>query len=272
MNFITFSEMIGSRGEDIAKQVAAELKYSYFGEEELSATASKNSFFSILQKFDEKGPNLFERFFSEKPKIYLDRFQSMIYDEAQKGDTVFFGRGSQLLLNSFGCALHVLVTGSEEKRIEVVMAQNTVGKEVAKKIVERSDHDKRGFIRYAFDEDWLNPKLYDLIINTDKLSVAPAVNLVVGAATSNEIGTCGIDSIDLLGRLSLQRKVESALLELDINRSHIFTTVEDIKTIRLSGLVNSLSEKEIVEESVRKVAGVIRVINDIQVLKVASDF
>lgn len=271
MNFITFSEMAGSRGEDIAKQVATMLNYSYFGEKELLSAAAKNGFFSNNDKFDEKGPNLFERLFSAKLKIYLERFQAVIYDQAQKGDTVFIGRGSQLLLNSFGCALHVLVTGSEEKRIQAIMEQDGVAREVAKKIVERSDHDKRGFLRFAFDEDWLNPKLYDLIINTDKLSTTSAVNLVVDAAKSDEIGTCAFDSIDLLGRLSLQRKVESALLELDMSGSHIFTNVEDPKTVRLSGMTNSLSEKEIIEESVRKIAGVNRVINDIQVLQAASD-
>ena len=271
MNFITFSEMAGSWGQEIARQVAARLNYSYFGEEELSVAATRNGFFGSNEKFDEKGPTVFERLFSRKPTIYLDRFQSVIYDEAQKGDTVFFGRGSQLLLNSFGCALHVLVTGSEEKRVQFVMAQDSVAEEVAKKIVEKSDHDKRGFLRFAFDEDWLNPELYDLIINTDKLGIASAVNLVVDAARSDEIGTCGIDSIDQLERLSLQRKVESVLLELDLSRSHIFSNVEDTGTIRLSGLASSLSEKEIIEENVRKIAGVKRVVNDIQVFQAASD-
>ncbi len=272
MNFITFSEMSGSRGEDIARQVAAELKYSFFGDQELFAAATRDNFFARPEEFDERGPTFFERIFSEKPKIYLDRLQAVIYDEARKGDTVFFGRGGHLLLNAFGCALHVLVTGSEEKRIETVMARGGVEKEVARKVLRRSDRNKGDFIRFAFDEDWLDPKLYDLVINTDKLGIASAVSLVVKAATSDEIGTCGIDSIDLLGRLSLQRKVESALLELDINQSHVFTNVEGSETIRISGLAASQSEKEMIEEKVRRVAGSKSVINDIQVLRVAADF
>jgi len=272
MNFITFSEMVGTRGEDIAKQVAAALKYAYFGEQQLYESAAHNSFFLRLAQFDERSPTLIERFFSDKPKIYLDRLQSVIFAEAQKGDTVFFGRGSQLLLNAFGCALHVLVTGSEKKRIQSVMEQKKVEKEIAKKIIERSDHDKHGFLRFAFDEDWLNIKLYDLVINTDKLSLASAVKLVVDAATSDEIGSCGIDSINLLGRLSLQRKVESALLEMDVNHSHVFTKVEGVETVRISGLANSLSEKEMIAEGIQKIPGVKHVINDIQVLSVASDF
>jgi cytidylate kinase len=271
MNFITFTEMIGSKGKDISKRVAAEMNYFYFGEEELFNTARKSGFLNDFKKLDEKGPTLFEKVFSERPKVYLDRLQSVIYEEAQKGDTVFFGRGSQLLLNAFGCALHVLVTGSDEKRIQMVMERKLVTREVAEKIVAQSDHDRKGFIRFAFDEDWLNPKLYDLIVNTDKLSVDSAVKMVIDAAKSDEIGACGLDSIDLLGRLSLQRKVESALLELDTNGSHVFMNVEDIDTVRLTGLTNLEEKKEKIEKNVKKIPGVRRVINEIQVIKVASD-
>ncbi|RLC29569.1 hypothetical protein DRH13_05535 [Candidatus Woesebacteria bacterium] len=270
MYFITFTEMVGSKGEEISKKVAAALNYPYFGEKELAEAATKSGFLDDMKELDEKGPTLLERFFSERPKIYLDRLQSVIYDEARKGDRVFFGRGSHMLLNAFDCAFHVLMTGSEEKRIQMVMEQNQAGREIAKKIIERSDHDKRGFIRFAFDEDWLNPKLYDLILNTDKLSVDSAVKLVVDAARSDEIKACGIDSVDLLGRLALQQKAESVLLELGIGRSRVFMNVEDINTIRIYGITNSLEEKERIEGSVSKIAGVKRVINEIQFSQWAS--
>lgn len=270
MNFITFTEMIGSKGENISKRVAAEMNYSYFGEQELFETAKKSGFLDDFKKLDEKGPTLLAKVFSERPKIYLDKLQAVIYEEAQKGDTVFFGRGSQLLLNAFGCALHVLVTGAEENRIQMVMERKRIDREIAEKIVAQSDNDRKGFIRFAFDEDWLNPKLYDLIINTDKLSVDSAVKLVVDAAKSDEIGACGLDSIDLLGRLSLQRKVESALLELDTSGSHVFMNVEDSETIRLTGLTDLAEKKDSIETNVKKIPGVRRVINEIQVMQVAS--
>jgi len=74
-------------------------------------------FFDDVRKLDEKSPSLLEKFFSERPKIYLNRLQAVIFEVAKKGDAVFFGRGSQLLLHSFDCAFHVLLTGSKEKRV-----------------------------------------------------------------------------------------------------------------------------------------------------------
>jgi cytidylate kinase len=267
MYFITMSEMLGTGGETIAKEVAAELQYSFYGETELLKAAEEMGFLSEVRNLDEKSPAFLERFFSEKPKVYLDRLQSVIFEVAKKGNTVFFGRGSQLLLNSFDCALHALVTGSAEKRIERVMKLNRVDREVAEKIVLRSDHDKRGFVRFAFDEDWLNPQLYDVILNTDILSIGSAVKILVDAAKSDEIKACGIDSVKSLGKLSLQRRIDAAFLERGVSNPHLFVTVEDVDRVRLYGLAGTPEEKEMIEGLVKQVQGVKTVVNELTILR-----
>ena len=265
MYFITISEMIGTNGEKIARKVAEELKYTFYGEEELFDAATEMGFLSDIKKLDEKAPALLERFFSEKPKIYLDRLQSVIYELAKKGNAVFFGRGGQFLLHSFDCAFHILVTGSMEKRMQRVMEERKVGREIAEKIINRSDHDKRAFIRFAYDEDWINCRLYDLLLNTDKLSIDSAVKMIVDAAKSDEIKSCGIDSIQLLGKLSLNRKVESALLEAGVMSLHLFFTVEEPDSVRLFGIVNSPEEKEAIEKLVKKIKGIKNIKNELVV-------
>ncbi|MDI7261474.1 MAG: cytidylate kinase family protein [Thermodesulfobacteriota bacterium] len=267
MYFITISEMLGTNGEKIARQVAKELNYTFYGEEELFKAADEMGFLSDIKKLGEKSPVLLERFFSEKPKIYLDRLQSVIYEVAKKGDAIFFGRGSQLLLHSFDCALHVLVTGSMEKRIKRMMEEKGVGRDVAEKLIHRSDHDKRGFIRFAFDEDWLNPHLYDLILNTDKLSIESAAKMIADGARSDEIKTCSLDSVNSLERLSLQRKVEAALLESDIPHQNLFVTVEDMESVRLYGFVSSSEEREKVKTIVKGIKGIKHITDDLSILK-----
>jgi cytidylate kinase len=267
MYFITISEMLGTHGEKIARQVAKKLGYTFYGEEELYKAADDMGFLDDVKKLNEKGPSLFEKFFSERPKIYLNRLQSVILQVAKKGDAVFFGRGSQLLLHSFDCAFHVLLSGSMEKRVQRVMEQEQVSRELAEQMIRRSDHDKRGFIRFAFDEDWLNPHLYDLLLNMDKLSFDSAARIIVDAAKSDEIKACGRDSVRLLGKLSLQRKVESALLEAGIANSHLFVTVENANTVRLFGMVSSEEEKEAVEKVLKGIKDTKKIANDLVVFK-----
>jgi cytidylate kinase len=267
MYFITFTDMLGTRGEKIARQVAGSLNYSFYGEEELLHAAERMGFLPDVKQLDEKGPGLIDLFFSEKPKIFLDRLQSVIFEVAKSGNAIFYGRGSQLLLNSFGCALHTLVIGSTEKRILQVMEEQKVGREIAEKMIHRSDSNKKGFLRFAFHEDWLNPQLYDLILNMDKLSVEAAVKMVVDAAKSEEIKACGIDSVTALGKLSLHRKIESALLEAGAMTPYLFVEVEDMDSVRVYGMITSPDEKERVEGILKGIKDVKKITSDLSVYR-----
>ena len=263
MYFITVSEMLGTKGDEIAQKVTKGLNYAYYGEAELLKFAEGMGFLGDVRRLDEKGPPLLEKFFSEKPKVYLDRLQSVIFEVAKKGDALFFGKGSQLLLNSFNCALHVLVTGSPEKRIQRLMDEKKVDREIAEKMIRRSDQDKKGFLRFAFEEDWLNPNLYDLVLNTDKLTPDSAAKMVMEAAKSDGIKACGVDSMKLLEKLSLQRKVEAASLESGLESQHTFYEVEDGETVRIYGIAYSLQEKEALEKTMKGIHGVKKVINNL---------
>jgi cytidylate kinase len=265
MYFVTVSEMLGSGGENVARQVAEKLNYPFYAKEELFKVADEMGYLSDLSHLELKSPHLLEKYFSDKPKIYLDRFQSVIYEVAKRGNALFFGKGSQLLLHQFDCALHVLVTGSMEKRVARLMRGTKIKKALAEKIIQTSDHDKAGFVKYAFDEDWLNPRIYDIIINTDKLNIESAVGLVCSAAQSEEIKSCSAGTVATLGRLSLERKIESALLEAGVLSLRVFYDVEDLQTIRFYGVVQTEEEKEAVINAARSIKDIKDIIDDLTV-------
>lgn len=267
MYFITFTDMLGTQGEKIARQVAKDLSYSFYGEGELFQAAERLGFLSDVKQLGEKGPGFIDLFFSEKPKIFLDRLQSVIYEVAKSGNAIFHGRGSQLLLSSFGCALHVLVIGSNGKRIQEIMKEQKVDRDVAEKMIHRSDSNKKGFLRFAFHEDWLNPQLYDLILNMDKLSVDAAARMVVDAAKSEEIKTCGIDSVAALGKLSLHRKIESALLEAGVMTQYLFIDVQDMDSVRVYGMVTSPDDQEKVQTILKGLKDVKRAKSDLTLFR-----
>ncbi len=266
MNFVTISEMLGTNGERIAREVAKTMDFPFYGKEELFKAADEMGLLHGIEEVQMKSPTLLEKFFSDQPKIYLDRFQSVIYEVAKKGNALFFGKGSTILLRSFSCALHVLVIGSMEKRIQRVMETNHVEREVAEKMVQTSDHEKRGFIRYAFDEDWPNPLLYHLTLNTDTLTIGTAVKIIIDAAKAEEIKACGIDAVKLLGKFSLQRRIESALLEAGIMSPHLFFEVEDTDSVRLFGSVGSSAEKKEVMEILKEIKDIKKIKDDIAIL------
>lgn len=267
MYFVTVSEMIGTNGELIAREVAKKIDYPFYAKEELFKTADKMGYLSDVTHLEMKSPHLLEKYFSDKPKIYLDRFQSVIYELARQGNALFFGKGSQLLLHSYDCALHVLIAGSTEKRIQRIMEANKVTHEVAAEIIRTSDHDKAGFLKYAFNREWLDPHLYDIVLNTDKLSVDSAVKIIVDASQSAEIKSCSKDSLELLGKMSLHRKIESALLEAGVMSLRIFFVVESLDSVRFYGVVNSIEEKEAITRVVKGIKDIKTIKNDVTVFR-----
>jgi cytidylate kinase len=267
MYFITVSEMLGSGGENVARKVAETLHYPFYAKEELYQAADKMGYLADVSHLELKSPHLLEKYFSDKPKIYLDRFQAVIYEVAKKGNALFFGKGSQLLLHNFDCALHVLVTGSLENRTARLMRNTKLDRSVAEKIIHTSDHDKSGFLKYAFNQDWLNPHLYDLTINTDKLNVESAVSMVVQAAQSEEIKSCAADSVEALGKLSLQRKIEASVMEAGLMSLRVFFDIQGPDTVRCYGMVNTPEEKDNIEQVLRSIKDVKKVINELVVFK-----
>ncbi len=266
MNFITVSEMLGTNGEKIAREVAKAVDFPFYGREELFKAAEEMGLLRDVEKVEIKSPSLLEKFFSDQPKIYLDRVQSVIYEVAKKGNALFFGKGSTILLRSFNCALHVLVIGSMDKRIQRVTETNHVTREVAEKMVQASDHEKRGFIRYAFDEAWPNPLLYDLTLNTDTLSIDTAVKIIVEAARAEEIKACGVEAVKVLGDFSVQRRIESALLEAGFLNPHLFFELEDSDSVRLFGSVGSSAEKKEIVKILEGIKEIKKIRDDLTVL------
>ncbi len=266
MNFITISEMLGTNGERIAREVAQAMDFPFYGKEELFKAAAEMGLLQDVEKVEIRSPSFLEKYFSDQPKIYLDRFQSVIYEVAKKGNALFFGKGSTILLRSFDCALHVFVIGSTEKRIQRVSETNHVTREVAEKMVQTSDREKRGFIKYAFDKDWPDPLLYDLTLNTDTLTVNTAVKIIVDAAKAEEIKACGVDAVRLLGTFSIQRRIESALLEAGIMNPHLFFTVDNQDSVRLFGSVGSSAEKKEVLKILEGIKDIKKIRDDLTVL------
>ena len=133
-------------------------------------------------------------------------------------------------------------------------------------MVQTSDHEKRGFIRYAFDEDWPNSLLYRLTLNTDTLTIDTAVKIIVDAARAEELGPAAWRRLKSLGNFSLQRKIESALLEAGIMSPHVFFELEDSDSVRLFGSVGSSAEKKEVVKILKGIKEIKKIKDDLAVL------
>ena len=100
---------------------------------------------------------------------------------ARDDNVLLLGRGGQVLLRNHPGVLHVQVVAPLAMRVEVVMARLNLSKREAQNRVRSSDHARSDYLRRYHDVDWLDPTLYDLAINTGRITVATAAQLIVDA-------------------------------------------------------------------------------------------
>jgi len=267
MSLITISQNLGSGGKKIAKRVAEGLDLELYDDARLQKEAVKSGVHSEdLKHLDEKMPNLFDRILGTDPKVYIDVMESVVYDVSKQGRGVIIGHCSQMLLRDFTCALHVRINTSETKRIETLIRDQGINRENAAKLIAKSDRELTNFYRYAFEMDLSNPSLYDIVLNTTKLSDETAAKHIIELATSDEISTCSLSALDAMEKLAQKKKVEAALLRNNVNLRTLEIDVHETGKVSVSGLASSKLNAERIPEMIRAVPGIEEVASSIVVV------
>jgi cytidylate kinase len=266
MSLITITQSMGCPGEEIAKLVADRLDLELYDDARLQRTVqTMGKELQDLKHFDEKAPGFFDRLISNKPDIFLDLMEAVIYEVAKKGAGVIIGHGGQFLLRDFGCALHVLIYADRSTRVRQVMEHKAISREVADRLIRKSDDNQAGFFQFAFHREWNDLSLFDLVISTEKMTPPSAVNIIVAAAQNQEVKTCSLTALDAMDRLSLEKKIEAALLKNNFDPRYLHLTVPDKGVVLVKGLTESDDEMNKLKEVVAAVEGVSEVRSEVSV-------
>jgi len=265
MSVITVSRQLGSWGTEIAQKVAETLQYEFVDKEKIAkALANYGLQEPELEKFDEKKPPLWDSFQVQRKK-FLHFLEAVIYDYARKGKVIVVGRGGQVLLKDLPGVLHVRIIAPFEVRLRRFIEQEGGEEKQAARVLRRSDRDSAGFIRSFFDVDWDDPTLYDLVMNTQKLSVDTAVKMILDSARSPEIEAAGKRAEAKLMDLALVQKVEATLLSiLGVDIRHVNIQI-DGGMVTLRGAVSSETDKENCRRAVAGLEGIKGVDNQLLV-------
>jgi len=112
---------------------------------------------------------------------YVQMVGIVIRDLAKGGHVLITGRGSQVLLRDLPQAFHLQVVAPFQQRVEKIMEREGLERRGAITRVKASDQTRREYLRRYHGVEWLDPTLYDLVINRGKIPIPLAVELVVAA-------------------------------------------------------------------------------------------
>jgi len=118
---------------------------------------------------------------SASVESYVHMVGLVIQGLAREGDVLIMGRGGQVLLRDHPTALHIQIVAPRSYRLQVIMDRYSLDKRAAQHRLRASDRARFDYLRRYHDADWLDPTLYHLVLNTGRLAVEAAADLIVAA-------------------------------------------------------------------------------------------
>ena len=112
---------------------------------------------------------------------YLSGLEYVIKELAASQSIVIRGRGSHFILKDFPGAFHVLIVAPIAARVKRVMERKKLNEVDARKEIARFDDGSREFVKRYFKANIADPINYDMVINTNHLSIEDAASIIVDA-------------------------------------------------------------------------------------------
>jgi cytidylate kinase len=216
MAVITLARQVGSGGHVVAAALAERFGFETFGRKELRTEADLRglSLPSSFERFasDDRSDARLNHYLSygelefdvalrggshsagggpfltdmtaNRREILLT-LQTLVYEIASRDNVVLVGAGAQILLADFPWSLRVKVIAPVETRKRRMIDTYHLSPQEADSAVRQGDQEQIDYNRVIFGEDWQNAELWDLVINSDRLSVQQIIDLCAIRITGN---------------------------------------------------------------------------------------
>jgi hypothetical protein len=201
-NVVCISRALGARGEEVGRLVAERLGFLYVDDEIVTQAAirggvdpagvadeerRKTVVARVLEALAQGsaevwppgGAGIGQEVRSEGMRALI---RETIEQTAARGDVVIVAHAASHVVSGRP-ALRVLVTASPRTRAQRVGDQDGLDEARAARAVKESDAARRDYLKRFYGVDEELPTHYDLVVNTDVLSVELAAQVIGEAAT-----------------------------------------------------------------------------------------
>jgi cytidylate kinase len=266
MPVIAMTQEMATLGKDVALGVAEKLGLQLVRHEVGDLVAGRMQVKkSLIRRIREGKASKIEKWSADEKTISIFTAEE-VFDLAEKGNVLIRGWGATLLLRAVPHVPCIRVCAPMELRVKRLMERlETDDEELARHEIEGDDQARASRMGEHFNVAWGDPSLYDLTLNTERISIASCVDHVVRLVKSEEFRETA-QSRQLLADLALEARARAAL-RADPRSSGIDITV-DVKDggATLRGIVVDDKEKALVREVVEKVAGAGKVADELRTM------
>ena len=266
MPVIALTQGMGSLAQDIAEQLAAELNLATLQHEIAERVAEKMHVSrSLINRLRGGKAGTIERLRTDRHAMALYSAEEVL-EAAAKGNVVIRGWGATQLLRSVPHVPCIRIMRPFDQRVQWLMNEiDTDDRSVAEAEIQRSDQANASRMHEQFGVEWNQPVLFDMVLNTDRLSVDTCVQMIKTLLARPEFAeTAG--SRALLQGLALSARVRAAL-RADEHTDGVDITIDSTDgRVTLRGIVADEAEKAAAARVAAAVASVQSVDDQLRVM------
>ncbi len=178
MSVITISRGSYTHGSLVAEKVAEKLGYRCISREVLLEVADEYNIPEIkLLRSIRNAPSVSERYTFAREK-YINFIRANFLTQVMKDDVVYHGFAGQYFLRDAPHVLKVRIIADMRYRIECMMQREGVSEKKAEQMVKEVDEERRKWSLKLYNMDTWDSRLYDLVINIEKISIDHASEMI----------------------------------------------------------------------------------------------
>src|SRR6058998_3632265 len=228
MAIIVVSTQMGAGGPEIGMALGQKCGYRYVDQELLQDAGRRYGLAEErLSHLDESKPTIFERFDAET-RHHITVLQTTLLELAELDNAIFMRGGGQWLLRGVPHVLPVRLIAPFEHRVKQWIRR------AAADLVRRDDTEKAGRMRYLYEVDINDPMLYELIINTERVTHDAAVEMIHTVVRRPEMATTEAGR-RLVASRALASRVQVALATNPETRRYRITVEAQDGVVTLEG-------------------------------------
>lgn len=187
---ITIGRSYGSGGRSVGKLLAEKLNIPCYDAALLEETAKRSGLNrKYLASMDEKslGTNGLYQYMgfnfghdSALENLANQAQQEVIKMTAGQGPCIIIGRRADRVLHDTEKILTVFITASVESRARRVSERDGISPAESRQKIEKVDRERAAYYNQYSDSAWGFAGTYDICLDTDKLGIEGAVNVILG--------------------------------------------------------------------------------------------
>jgi cytidylate kinase len=263
MPIVTISRGSASGGLLLAEGLAKKLGYEIVSREEIIQRAAGHGVPEAkLEEALLEPPSFWDRFKHDRRR-YLIFIQDALCERVQKDNIIYHGNAGQLLLRCISHVVRIRLIAPINFRVHMLVEREQMTPDQAAAYIKKIDAKRSSWNQLLYGVNWLDPELYDLVVNLETMNIESGVEVAAAAVNRKEFLATN-QSRKAMDDLCLLTKVKAALAaDPDTASAEVEVEADSVSgAISVRGKVRPVSMADAIVEIAAKVPGVSRVDRD----------